>query len=327
MAEAGDKLNRLSGEVRIAARHVQGINLSERKDLVDGLDAVLRVGPKLVNQVKDFHTRGAMPVYRGLEPANPRVRGFPYKPGQSLDIISKIWSDVSDGRILVCTARTVAEFGRIICTPSTLATKKLPGRTLSTEMRLISDVRLINNFCDKNDYPACENPSLVDLAQRVEALGRNFPGVHRKTTKRDANEAFKRVATHPDCAAILRTEFPGSELGPPYDVIFFWLALPFGWSASPGYFQTCARLITKLHCAYRPLSPSAGNFPFVSHMFVDDDMLIEVVFPDRLEQSANAWEHSCDMVLGTGSVSMKMKIEGEWLDEAILLGFHVNAER
>ena len=139
----------------------------------------------------------------------------------------------------------------------------------------------------------------MDLAERVEALDSNFPGAPRKTTKRDVNEAFKRVAT------LCALNFPGSELGLLYDVIFFWIALPLGWSASPGYFQTCDRLITKLHCAYRPLSPSAGNFSFVSHMFVDEAMLIDVDFPDRLDQSANEWGHSCDMVLGTGSVSMK----------------------
>ena len=64
-------------------------------------------------------------------------------------------------------------------------------------------------------------------------------------------------------------------------------------------------------------------------MFVDDAMLIEVDFPDRLEQSVNAWEHCCDMVLGTGSASQKKKkdIDGKWLEEAILLGFHVNVGR
>ena len=179
-----------------------------------------------------------------------------------------------------------------------------------------------------NDYPACENPTLVDLDQRVEMIGRNFPGVPRRVTKRDVSEAFERVATHPDCVSIMCTEFPGNELGLVHDIIFFWIAFPFGRSASPGYFQTCARLITKLHCAYRPLSPVTGDFPFLPHMFVDDAMAIEVDFPRRLGQSENAWEACCETVLGVGSVSEdKEKIEWEWLGEAILLGSHVNVER
>ena len=149
VANLGDRLNRLSGEVRIAARHVQGIILKKRKSLVAGLDAMSRVDPALVGHVKDSHTRGVLPAYRGVGPETPRVRGPPYNHGQSFDIISKIWKDVRAGRILICTTRTVTENDKIICTPSTLATKKLPGRTLSTEMRSISDVRLVNNFCDK----------------------------------------------------------------------------------------------------------------------------------------------------------------------------------
>ena len=175
--------------------------------------------PHLVQKVIGFHTRGAIPVYRGAEPETPRVRGFPYKPGQSFDIVSKIWKDAKAGIILICSTHTVTEYDKIISTPSTLVTKKLPDRTLSTEMRLISDVRLFNNFCDKNDYPGCVNPTLSDLAVRVESLARNFPGVPRKVTKRDVSEAFERVATHPDCVSILRTEFPGAELGFAHDVV------------------------------------------------------------------------------------------------------------
>ena len=204
-------------------------------------------------------------------------------------------------------------------------TKKLPGRALSTEIGFISDVRLVNNFCDKNDYPACLNPTLSDLARRVESSDRNFPGVPRKVTKRDVSEAFKRVATHPDCVSILRTEFPGIELGLARDIVFLWLALPFGWSASPGYFQTCARLITKLHCTHYSPSPTAGHLPFVSHMFVDDAMIVDVDFPGRLGQSVAAWGDCCIKVLGEWSVSQDTKdIEGQRGDSAILLGFHVS---
>ena len=141
------------------------------------------------------------------------------------------------------------------CVPhTTLVAKMLPGGTLSADMRLISDVRLINNFCDKSDYPSCVNPSLVDIARRAGCLERNFSGATRRVTKRDVIDAFKRVSTHPDCASILCTEFPGADLGLPQDIIVF-SALPFGRSASPGYFQACARMVTKLHPAYQPASP------------------------------------------------------------------------
>ena len=75
-------------------------------------------------------------------------------------------------------------------------------------MRLISDARLVSNLCDGNDYPTCVSPSAPGIAQRVEFLDRNFPGLPRLVTKRDVNDALKRVETHPGCVSILRTEFP-----------------------------------------------------------------------------------------------------------------------
>lgn len=176
-----------------------------------------------------------------------------------------------------------------MCTPPNLVAKKLPGRTLPTEMRRISDVRLVNNFRDKSDYPFCANPSLSDIARRVGFLDRKFPGVARLFTKRDVGDAFKGVAANPDCASILCAEFPGADIGLPRDIVILWLALPFGRSASPGYFQLCARLVTKLHCAYQPVSPLGGSIPFSSHMFAGDARIVDVDFPQRLGQTANAW--------------------------------------
>ena len=120
----------------------------------------------------------------------------------------------------------------------------------------------------------------------------------RRVTKRGVRDAFKRVAERPDCASVLRTEFPGEEPGLPSDKGVLRMALPLGWSDSPGYFQSRGKHAPKLHCAYQPVSPLVGNAPFASHMFVDDAMIIDVDFPLRIGRSANAWEWSSDTVLG-----------------------------
>ena len=326
-AKLGDYLDEISGEARISARHIRDIALIRREHLLTGLRCWRSKAPELVGQVIDYHSRGVIPVYRGGVPQTPSVRGFPYKSKQSLEIMEKLWENVRLGRILVRTTKSISEYDQIACTPSTLVTKKLPDRALSTDMRLISDVRLVNNFCDKEDYPRCINPTLSDLATRVEYLDRCFPGVPRRVTKRDVDDAFKRVASHPDCVAILRAEFPGQEPGLDFDIIFMWLALPFGWSASPGYFQACARLVTTLHCMRKPVSPITVALTFESHMFVDDAMIIDVDLPGRLDQSARVWEQCCVTVLDTVSVSDKRKkVEGTWEEEHILLCFHVNVE-
>ena len=210
----GDRLGELSGEVRISARHIQNLVMSKRAHLIVGLKCRSAKAPEIVDRVIDYRSRGVIPVYRGgwFRPTS-RVRGFPYKTRQSLGIMEKLRKDVRQGLMLVCATTTVSDYDQISHTPSILATKKMHDRTLSTEMRLISGVRLVNNFRDKEDYPKCINPTLIDLAARVEYLGRCFPGIPRRVTTRDVDDAFARVATRPDCVAILCTEFPWGNLG------------------------------------------------------------------------------------------------------------------
>lgn len=111
-----------------------------------------------------------------------------------------------------------------------------------------------------------------------------------------------------------------------FDLISMWLALPFGGSASPGYFQDFAGLITSLHCLHQPVSPIMGSLAFASHMFVDDAMIIEVGLPGRMDQSARVWAQCCVTVLDSGAVSDKKKrAEGTWGGGThIFLGFRVN---
>lgn len=107
-----------------------------------------------------------------------------------MDIISLLRGDVSNGRMLVCSISTVTDYGKIICTPSTRSAENSPCRTLSTEVRIIPDSSLIDNFCDKHGYPACGDPTLTDLSTRVGFSDRGFPGIHRRVTKSDVNDAF-----------------------------------------------------------------------------------------------------------------------------------------
>ena len=97
IAQQGDHLNRLAGEVRIAARHIQGINLVRRNDLVKGFGEFIKIDPPMLRQIQGYHSIGVLPVYRvGIPPA-PRVRGFPDKKRQSFEILPKLRIEVRDG--------------------------------------------------------------------------------------------------------------------------------------------------------------------------------------------------------------------------------------
>lgn len=127
--------------------------------------------------------------------------GEPVQKRQSLVSISTQRNDVRDCRILICIANTVAAYDTVMCTPSTLVAKKLPGGASSTEMRRISGIRPIGNFCDKHDYHACANPSLVDTPKRVEFHGRNSP---MRPPTRNKTRRTRRHQTSSDAPGLRR---------------------------------------------------------------------------------------------------------------------------
>ena len=89
IAQKGDNLNRLAGEIRISARHSQGISLSRQESAAKGLSAVPKVDPVLVSQVQDYHYRGVAPLFRGGGPIHPRIRGPPLSKTAKLRNLTK----------------------------------------------------------------------------------------------------------------------------------------------------------------------------------------------------------------------------------------------
>ena len=63
-------------------------------------------------------------------------------------MLSKLRNDVWADRISICSTATTTEYDQIACAASTLIAKKLPARALPNDMRLISDVRLVDNLRD-----------------------------------------------------------------------------------------------------------------------------------------------------------------------------------
>ena len=146
VSQLGDRLNQSIGVVRVSARHIKGADLSSRSTLVDGLKSSHRIYPSVGNPIIDHRARGVIPVYRCTSHPTQRVRGSPYKRRQVGDAMGEIWKDVSRGRILACSAKTITEYDHIVCAPPSLVANKFPPRAISTEIRLRSDVRSVINF-------------------------------------------------------------------------------------------------------------------------------------------------------------------------------------
>ena len=69
------------------------------------------------------------------------------------------------------------QFGNepVMAAPSTLVLKKLPHRTISGDMRLVADVRLVNQSCSKYDYRPIQVPQIKDLARKGLILSKLPP--------------------------------------------------------------------------------------------------------------------------------------------------------
>ena len=164
--QLGDNLNLISCDARISARNIQNVNMSRTSGLVAGLKNTDEYNTTSINQAIGYRTRGAIPRYRGSASATPRIRGYPYKRHRSLEIMGKFRRGVRQGRILVFSTNAISGYDHMACPPSTLVAKKPTGRTLPNEMRLISDVRPVGDFCEKEDYPGVATP--LRMTYRLE---------------------------------------------------------------------------------------------------------------------------------------------------------------
>ena len=57
------------------------------------------------------------------------------------------------GSVLVSSSKMDGPEAPLTESPTTTALKKLPGRSISTDFRGVSDHLLANLFCVKSDYP------------------------------------------------------------------------------------------------------------------------------------------------------------------------------
>ena len=210
LAEVGDRLvvdN--EGEIRFAARKIQEIEMRKMNEQMEGAKELLHFDPVLRDQVIQMHRRGLLPHFHGSPPEGPRRSGLPYEPSKTVGMVEKMWKDVQHGRVMVITSKTAGPDAPLIATPTTTALKKLPDRSISTDFRLISDLRYTNLFCIKEDFPDAQLTDITRVAERAVTVKRKWPNLPARCTKSDIDSASKRIRTHPDMSLILCAEFGG----------------------------------------------------------------------------------------------------------------------
>ena len=212
----------------------------------------------------------------------------------------------------------------VLFPPSTTVAKKLLGRTISADKRVILDARRVNLKCPKIDYWPLVAPTLEDLARRYCSLGSSAPGIWAVGTKRDIESASTRCRLRPGSSVMFGTEF-SLCVSNGDNILFFYLDLPFGFTGSPGIFGRLTQAAQWFHRLRAPPVPSWNEeAPPHADVFAGDGMFIELTIGDRPQIAVETWGRGARLFRGLTCISeRKLKDGGPWEDEA-LLGSHVN---
>lgn len=237
VVRAGTKHANNYEDVRHAARQVQEIHMGEISVLAQNEGDLLAGDPELVGQIARIREVGALPYYGGTSAGNGRASGLPYDESKTHLAASNLWRDVRKGRVLVAHDDAISAETPIIPTPTATVAKKLPDRAISTDVRIISDLRLANLFCDRENYQEIHLSDIDEIASRDITIKRTWPNAQVVCCKRDIDAASNRVRTRRDMRVLLRAEFSGRYFEIDGNILFSHIAIPFRWRCMPAYFS------------------------------------------------------------------------------------------
>ena len=225
-------------------------------------------------------------------------------------MVSKLWGDVREGRVLVVHEDEIPGNSPLFPTPTTIVATKLLDQTMSLDVRIISDLRLSHMFCDQADYPVIHPSDISDLAIRSITIKGTWPNVKVICCKRGINASANRVRTHHDMCALLRAEFSGRFFDMAGNFYFLYLTLPFGRRGSHACFPSVGRVISSAHKNVTPPNKLWGGFQeMCSFLFTDDAIFVDRLLGRRPGEVVARWEGVCQKFLGPGSLYAGKLIE------------------
>lgn len=112
VATLGNRIARECGDIRLADRRVQEIEMRKLEHQVRAAASLLRNHPVLRDRMVQLHTIGALPFSQGEPPEEPRPRGLPYDASKTVEMVQKLRKDVGEGRILIVTSHVEGDDAR-----------------------------------------------------------------------------------------------------------------------------------------------------------------------------------------------------------------------
>lgn len=152
-----------------------------------------------------------------------------------------------------------------------------------------------------------------------------YPYIPILGTKRDIDAAFTRRRLHPDSVVMFGTEIQLSS-DPTDVVILSYIALPYGFTGSPGIFGRLMQGAKLYHRLFSPDNPLLGaTTPLSDEVFSVDGMSLGAQIGHRAELPTGVWETGADLFLGVGAISKRNLLsEGTWGHELVFLGYLAN---
>ena len=107
-------------------------------------------------------------------------------------------------------------------------------RSVSTEGRLIHDMRMPNLASDKCEHPPALQARHRSLARLALWWRARHPRIQLLCAKVDVSRAFKWLRIHPADVGDFGCSLPGAPVGLVYALA---LTVPFGWCGAPGEYM------------------------------------------------------------------------------------------
>ena len=143
----------------------------------------------------------------------------------------------------------------------------------------------------------------------------------------DISNAFKRVPLRPDFGAISFHQFGAESSQAGEDITSAWLALPYGFSASPAIFALRDVAIQRTrHIVESENGAWSGWEHFHSGIVADDAIFVEADIGNILQEAVEGREWCFRSLFGPDSINIgKIELEGKWPTQGLVLGFDVNS--
>ena len=166
-------------------------------------------------------------------------------------------------------------------------------------------------------------PTQLEASKGMLIIAFARPRLLAYYSKHDVSEAFRLVWLAIEMCGLFATSIPrwvlGLGLGNFYCVL---LALSFGSTISPGFFDYFSKAISMAHSSFAPPDPARnGVLAFVNFVLVDDIVLMGVREGLSLIWSVMVCQWAMRMALGTFAVNeTKGQEEAPWEQKKILWG-------